>query len=164
MERRWIRMSSKQTTLFLVTYTIISSNRGSGVPKETTSLVGHLAALLSLSFGRGEDGGEVIGIYLLRLWVHDLGRLGQHRARRHGLRLLLRVLVLGKGPDRIDLSPLLADLDRLGSRLEQVQGLARLLCMVKLRIIDRYEINLLDRYGIALSCSSQYSEILMASL
>lgn len=98
--------------------------------RQISSLVGHLAGSLSLSFDRGEDGAEVVGIHLLHLGVHNLGRLDEPRAWRHGLRLRLRLLVLGKGPNRLDLLSLPPDLDRLGSRLKQVQGLARLLYVV----------------------------------
>ena len=97
---------------------------------QISSLVSHLASGLSLSFDRGEDGAEVVGIHLLHLGVRDLRRLDEPRAGRHCLRLRLRLLVLGEGPDRLDLLPLPPDLDRLGSRLEQVQGLARLLYVV----------------------------------
>lgn len=77
------------------------------------------------------------------------------------LELGISVLLVG-AEDRDDLSPLGAR-DRLALRLEQMNGLAVALCQSKTKVRDKVDGgDLLERYGICFSCSSQYSESLMA--
>ena len=96
-----------------------------------SSLVLHFGFLLHCIAGAGEQLLDAALWWPRRVW-EELGQPGReirNRRRRH--RLLFRVLEVLEGAEHGQLLLLAATLDRLGLRLQQVDGLAALLCKNK---------------------------------
>ena len=101
-------------------------------------------------------------------WDWCLRRLGEHLCHWHlkivAIISLLLFLILLKGTFNGDFLPCFISLDPLRARLEEMDGLATLLCNnINIRWIMLTVIYLQDKYGIDFSSSSQNFEIAMLS-
>ena len=101
-------------------------------------------------------------------WDWCLRRLSEQLSHRHlkivAIISLLLFLILFEGTFYRDFLPRFISLDSLGARLEEMDGLATLLCNNEINHwIIPTAIYLHDRYGIDFSSSSQNFEIAMLS-